>query len=229
MIGESILSRTNNEVITNISSIDFYKSIYNKACNSWWVIRPTYFIFFILAVSIFIVTLGDIINYKILKTKEIIDWSDVILFFIIGLLLCFPFVICLCINIKNKGRSASYLNYLKNVKSERKLDNKDLDDLIKEVDVLKNKYKLERDVIGSHLLKIAKLVVFPFSAAIISGLISNFYFLALGLIFAICPIISVAILAWTDFRAFENIKKLGIKNYYLVSVVKIELVYMKKI
>ncbi|MBP2098885.1 hypothetical protein J2Z52_001699 [Enterococcus rivorum] len=79
------------------------------------------------------------------------------------------------------------------------------------------------------LLKIGKLIVLPLSAAIFKGLISDLYLVLLGLTFICVPILSLGLAFWTDFKSFESLRCFGIKNYYVVSVVKRELMYMKKL
>lgn len=112
---------------------------------------------------------------------------------------------------------------------ERNLNNDDIDQLIKDVANLKIKYKTERNIILNILLTLAKLVVFPITAAIFTGLISNLDYAFLGLFLTCIVIVILGFMIWSDFKTFENFKNFGIKYNYLANSVERELKFMKKL
>ena len=223
------MSQINIKLVGKIDSINFYTKIYNKACNSLWVIRPTFIYLFTVGLSLCIMSFCIYINNIFTITMDIVVFKRLSALFISGLLLFIPALTILFKNRKSGRRSKKYTEFLKGLKLERSLDNGDIDKLLEDVANLKINYKNERDTIGKILLSIAKLFIFPITAAIFTGLISNLYFLGYVLAFLCILISSMVLVMWTDFKSFQILKYLGIKNSYLLLSVERELRYMKKL
>ncbi|CAD5902941.1 hypothetical protein [Carnobacterium maltaromaticum] len=223
------MSQNNIELVGKIDSINFYTKIYKKACNSLWVIRPTFLYILTVGLSLCIMSFFIFINNILTTTMNTVVIKRLLALFISGLLLFIPSMIVLFKNRKSGSRSKKYIAFLKDLKSERSLDNEDIDKLLEDVANLKISYKNERDTIGKILLSIMKLFLFPITAAIFTGLISNLYFLGYVLAFLCTLIVSMVLVMWTDFKSFQSLKYLGIKNSYLLLSVERELRYMKKL
>lgn len=223
------MNRNNIKLVTKIDSIDFYKKIYKKACNSFWEIRPMFIYSFISGLAMCSLIICQVSNDIFTKNVNIKDFQSMGILFFSGLVLCVPMILFIIKHRRRGDRSDKYINFLRDLKLERNLNNEDIDRLIEDVANLKIKYKAERDTIISIIMTVAKIVVFPVTAAIFTGLISNLYIAILGLVFICIPILSMIITMWTDFKSFENLKELGIKNNYLILSVVKELRYMKKL
>lgn len=223
------MSQNNIELVGKIDSINFYTKIYKKACNSLWIIRPTFIYLFTVGLSLCIMSFCIFINNIFTTKLDTVLIKRLTVLFISGLLLFIPALIILFKNKKDGGRSKKYIEFLKGLKLERSLDNGDIDKLLEDVANLKINFKNERDTIGKILLSIAKLFIFPITAAIFTGLISNLYFLGYVLAFVCTLIVSMVLVMWTDFKSVQSLKYLGIKNSYLLLSVERELRYMKKL
>lgn len=223
------MNRNTIESISKIDSIDFYKKIYNKACNSLWEIRASFLCSLMAGILLWGWVIYQIMYKVISNTLRLKDFQNLSMPLIYGLILFAPTIIIIFNNFKNNGRSDQYVSYLKNLKMERNLNNDDIDQLIKDVANLKIKYKTERNIILNILLTLAKLVVFPITAAIFTGLISNLDYAFFGLSLTCIAIAIIGFMIWSDFKTFENFKNFGIKYNYLANSVERELKFMKKL
>ncbi|MFB8450046.1 hypothetical protein ACFC3Z_13440 [Enterococcus thailandicus] len=210
------------EIIEKVDSLDFYKAIYNKACNCFWELRVTYFILALVGIYAISTALGIFMGELIVKT-EIVNVVFLEILFMIGIVFWLPMFFFLYR--RSKGRSKKYLAYLKDLKVERSLSNSDIDKLLEDILYLKNKLKKQRNILSKIILEISKLVVFPITVAIFTSSVSNNY-LFLG-IFFIFLIFLFFFYFWLDYRVIESFTNLGIKNFYMVTVVEKELEYMK--
>lgn len=223
------MNRDTIELVTKIDSIDFYKKIYNKACNSLWEIRVPFLYSLMSGILLWGWAISQISYMLVSNTWRLKDIQNHGMLLVYGLFLIAPTIIIIINNFENKGRSDKYVRYLKNLKMERNLTNDDIDQLIKDVANLKIKYKTERNIILNILLTLAKLVVFPITAAIFTGLISNLDYAFLGLSLTCIVIVIIGFMIWSDFKTFENFKNFGIKYNYLANSVERELKFMKKL
>lgn len=203
--------------------------IYKKACNSFWEIRPTFFFLFLTGAFLIAIMIAQTLSNFLFNYTGTIELKDLFKLSLFVLVLCGPGIIVFIKNNTCNKNNSKYVSYLKKIKEDRNLDNNDLDSLIEDIKNLKIKYRDERNYIANILFKIGNFFVFPLTTAIFTGLINDIYTAVIILIFFITPVISMCLSFWSDFDSFKNFQNLGIKNYYLVSVVERELEYMKKI
>lgn len=215
------------EEIKKIDSVIFYRQIYNKACKSFWSIRPI----FLISAAIGFIMIGSgfglMIDFFFLKQDKTIKWTSFFRLFLFGILFLIP--VFLVIFRAMRGRTEKYLKFLKETKLERGLDHKAINQLLEDISNLKIKYKNERDSLFKILLSICKVAIFPVTAAIFTGALNDLQVAALVLIFVCSFLLPLVLSAWLDYSIIETFKNLGIKNYYMVSVVERELKFMKKI
>lgn len=217
------MERKKIEIIEKVDSVKFYRSIYNKACNSFWELRA---IFLLLAgvgciLVIFSFDFGIIFISSLLwKNIKPLDGKIIFLLFAVGFILLLPTILVL-FRIK-KGRSNKYLYYLKQLKFERNLDNKAINDLLEDISNLRIKYKDERDNLFRIALRISKLAVLPITAVMFTSVSKYFYYDLLLLVLICGSIFPLLLSFWIDNRILESIK-----NYYVISVAERELKFLK--
>jgi len=214
------------ETVKKIESIEFYKMIYNKACNSFWELRPTFMYLLMIGMILTGIMIAQIIDNYIFKYLHTPKDGNIFKMITFILLLCGPTMIFFVKSTICNKKNSKYVCYLRKIKKERSLNSNDIDSLIEDIKNLKFKYKKERDYIASIFFKLATLFIFPLTAAIFTGLINDVYFAILILALLVTPVISLVLSFRTNFDFFKNI---GIRNYYLISVVERELEYMKKL
>ncbi|MBP2098884.1 hypothetical protein [Enterococcus rivorum] len=89
------MSQKNIKLVTKIDSIDFYKKIYNKVCNSFWEFRPIFFVSLLIGMMIFCLLITQVINDKVLNVGKPVDWGNLKITALIGLFFWLPFFIFL--------------------------------------------------------------------------------------------------------------------------------------
>lgn len=214
------------EEVRRIQSIYFYRDIYNKACHSFWEIRP--FFVFLSLVGTYLIA-GDLAIFVayLFKGISLIPFSLFFLFFLLGIATWVPMI--LFFYRQNAGRSKKYLEYLKELKVERGLDNSDINELLEDICYLKNKYAKQRNSLFKVVLEVGKIIIIPITVAIFTTSIGNVH-ISWFILFSICII---CLILWAniflDYRMFEFLKQIGIKDFYMVESVEKELKYMKKL
>lgn len=219
-----IKKRSNIETVKKIDSIDFFKQIYNKSCNSFYNIR-VFFLYFSSCSMFFLVFSGCwLISHRLLSTIHSIDN----IMFIVSLVLFFisliPFFISY--NKDKKGRSGKYIKYLHEIKIERNLNNKAIDDLLEEISFLQAKYREERNHLLRWTANCVKWLVFPISAGILNN---DIHLASVTLVVIVIFLFTLVIYVWHDTKMFEDLDKTFVRNSYMIDAVKRELIYMKSL
>ncbi|WP_321388772.1 hypothetical protein [uncultured Enterococcus sp.] len=215
--------------IEMVQSIDFYKKIYRKACNSFWALRLSFFVLAVLGVIVFSFIAGILINQLLFNNIE--DFNIILVLKVLTacLIMVGPLLVYVYNNVKKKQRSARYTNFLLKMKNDRNLDDDSIDELLEDIDNLKVKYKEERDYLGALFIKMCKLAVFPITAILFKSWTND-----IGVVLFLATVILTVIISsifsfWRDFDSFMEWKTLGIKNDILLDVVRRELIYMKEL
>ncbi|EPI04366.1 hypothetical protein D920_00228 [Enterococcus faecalis 13-SD-W-01] len=218
------MERKKIEIIEKVDSIDFYKAIYNKACNSFWELRVTFFILAVVGIYAISTTLGIFIGELIAKTKTVnTDFLEVL--FMLGIVCWLPMF--LFFYRRSNGRSKKYLVYLKELKVERSLSDSDIDQLLEDILYLKNKFKKQRNALFKVILEVCKLVVLPITVAIFTSPAGSNYipWFILFIFFVFIILLYIGF----DYKKIDLFKNLGVKNLYMVTLVEGELKYLKKL